>query len=176
MPNHERRGHPTHTGLASEPRLPSIASGETTLRRPGGERRRDLARVTCRWRVARGRSTSAAGSGGGRGLGTAISTEAAPDGTDAALDGRDRCSLERHAGNLPGSPFVLDIDLTATRSADSIVSAVLERFGRLDGVVNNAGSAHFGPATSITEAEWDARSSLSTSALRSCSPAEQQWR
>ncbi|MFE2944569.1 SDR family NAD(P)-dependent oxidoreductase [Streptomyces sp. NPDC059255] len=94
--------------------------------------------------------------GGGRGLGAAISTDAAHAGADVVLVGRDRGSLESHARGLQGSPFVCNADLTEAGSADSIVSAVMGRFGRIDGLVNNAGSAHFGPAATISEAEYDA--------------------
>lgn len=94
--------------------------------------------------------------GGGRGLGAAISADVAHAGADVVLVGRNRDTLTRHARDLPGSPFVVDVDITAAKSADAVVDAVIERFGRLDGLVNNAGSAHFGQASAITEAECDA--------------------
>ncbi|MFJ9582647.1 SDR family NAD(P)-dependent oxidoreductase [Streptomyces acidicola] len=94
--------------------------------------------------------------GGGRGLGAAISADAAHAGADVVLVGRNRDSLTNHARDLPGSPFVFDIDVTAAGSADAVIDAVIKRFGRLDGLVNNAGSAHFGPATAITEDGCDA--------------------
>lgn len=33
---------------------------------------------------------------------------------------------------------------------------MIERFGRLDGLVDNAGSTRFGPVSALTEAECDA--------------------
>ncbi|MET7339032.1 SDR family oxidoreductase [Nonomuraea sp. NPDC005650] len=94
--------------------------------------------------------------GGGRGLGAAIASHIAQAGGDVVLVGRNVDVLREHARTLPGDPHTIGADLTAPGAADEIVAAVVERYGRLDGLVNNAGSAHFGDATSISAAEYDA--------------------
>lgn len=55
----------------------------------------------------------------------------------------------------PGSAAYLQADLLDTASLPSLVDRVLERFGRLDGLVNNASSFFPTPLGEITEAAWD---------------------
>jgi 3-hydroxybutyrate dehydrogenase len=54
----------------------------------------------------------------------------------------------------PGEPFAADL---ATREGNrAAVDAALERFGRLDAVVPNAGFQHVAPVESFDEDRWDA--------------------
>jgi 3-hydroxybutyrate dehydrogenase len=54
----------------------------------------------------------------------------------------------------PGEPFAADL---ATREGNSAaVAAALERFGRLDAVVANAGFQHVSPVAEFPEERWDA--------------------
>jgi 3-hydroxybutyrate dehydrogenase len=54
----------------------------------------------------------------------------------------------------PGEPFAADL---ATREGNSAaVAAALERFGRLDAVVANAGFQHVSPVAAFPEERWDA--------------------
>ncbi|MCE1242314.1 pteridine reductase [Oryzomicrobium sp.] len=55
----------------------------------------------------------------------------------------------------PGSAACLQADLLDTASLPGLVDGVLERFGRLDGLVNNASSFFPTPLGEITEAAWD---------------------
>lgn len=55
----------------------------------------------------------------------------------------------------PGSAACLQADLLDTASLPGLVEGVLERFGRLDGLVNNASSFFPTPLGDITEASWD---------------------
>lgn len=55
----------------------------------------------------------------------------------------------------PGSAACLQADLLDTASLPGLVDRVLERFGRLDGLVNNASSFFPTPLGEITEAAWD---------------------
>lgn len=55
----------------------------------------------------------------------------------------------------PGSAACLQADLLDTASLPGLVEGVLERFGRLDGLVNNASSFFPTPLGEITEASWD---------------------
>lgn len=55
----------------------------------------------------------------------------------------------------PDSAAVFQADLLATASLTGLVGAVVARFGRLDGLVNNASSFFPTPVGTIDEAAWD---------------------
>lgn len=55
----------------------------------------------------------------------------------------------------PGSATALQADLLGPGAAEKLVAAVVDRQGRLDGLVNNASSFFPTPLGRITEAEWD---------------------
>jgi 3-oxoacyl-[acyl-carrier protein] reductase len=46
-------------------------------------------------------------------------------------------------------------DIADGSAAERLVAEVLERFGRVDGLVNNAGKTQVGPFLDIDPAEWD---------------------
>ncbi len=57
------------------------------------------------------------------------------------------------AGDGPGEPFAADL---ATREGNrAAVAAALERFGRLDAIVPNAGFQHVSPVSSFDEDRWN---------------------
>ena len=86
--------------------------------------------------------------GAASGIGRAIAARLEQDGTRVlAVD------LEP-AADGPGEPFAADL---ATREGNRVaVDAALERFGRLDVVVANAGFQHVSPIGEFPEERWDA--------------------
>jgi 3-oxoacyl-[acyl-carrier protein] reductase len=98
--------------------------------------------------------------GGGRGIGSETAVRAAAEGATVAIHyGRSaeaaRRTLERvrEAGS-DGDCFPADI--ADGPEAEGLVARVLERFGRIDGLVNNAGLTQVGPFLELEPAEWDA--------------------
>ncbi len=89
----------------------------------------------------------AAVTGGGAGIGQAIAEELAARGCRvAALD-------------LDPSPVAEPLlgvvcDVTDRASVDAAVTAVVERFGRLDVLVNNAGISAVGTIEEVTDEDW----------------------
>ena len=85
--------------------------------------------------------------GAAGGIGRAIAARLEADGLDVlAVD------LEP-AGDGPGVPFAADL---ATREGNrAAVAAALERFGRLDVLVPNAGFQHVAPVAEFDEDRWD---------------------
>ncbi len=75
--------------------------------------------------------------GGGSGIGAAVARELADRGWRVAVTGRRREPLEAVASAIDG--LAIAGDTTDADSARSAVAATLERFGRLDGLVLNAG-------------------------------------
>ena len=58
------------------------------------------------------------------------------------------------AGDTPGEPFAAD--LTTREGNRGAIDAALERFGRLDAIVPNAGFQHVAPVAEFPEDRWDA--------------------
>lgn len=81
--------------------------------------------------------------GAGSGIGRATAGRLAADGWRLALLGRTRATLEATAAALPesASPLILVADLADDEACRSAISRIVEHFGRLDAIVNNAGVA-----------------------------------
>jgi len=85
--------------------------------------------------------------GAASGIGRAIAERLEADGAQVlAVD------LEPD-GDGPGEPFAAD--LTTRQGNASAVAAALERFGRLDTVIPNAGFQHVAPVDEFPEDTWD---------------------
>jgi 3-oxoacyl-[acyl-carrier protein] reductase len=85
----------------------------------------------------------AAVTGASRGLGTVFARVLAEEGYAVAVGGRDREGLARLVASLPASTFAHPLDVADPESVAAFRDAVLERFGRLDVLVNNAGIGIF---------------------------------
>lgn len=95
--------------------------------------------------------------GASRGIGRAVALAFAEEGARVIGIGRDRASLEGLARELrerhPESG-VIEQDLTESRACETLVPRVVERLGRLDVLVNNAGIAAARPIEAVTLEEW----------------------
>jgi 3-oxoacyl-[acyl-carrier protein] reductase len=97
--------------------------------------------------------------GSGRGIGAEVATKAAAEGATVAIHYRSsaegaRRTLERvRAAGADGEVFAAD--LTDGAAAEALVAGVIDRFGRLDGLVNNAGRTQVGPFLDLDPADWD---------------------
>jgi citronellol/citronellal dehydrogenase len=92
--------------------------------------------------------------GGGTGLGRAAAAELRACGAEVVICGRRAEVIERTAGEL-GAHAVAG-DVRALEDAERIVRFALERCGRLDALVNNAGGQYFVPAEEIEPKGWRA--------------------
>jgi NAD(P)-dependent dehydrogenase (short-subunit alcohol dehydrogenase family) len=79
------------------------------------------------------------GAGSGVGRATAIALSAA--GFDLALNGRRPAPLAETAGMCGGETCVIPADASTAAGSEQIIGGVDRQFGRLDVLVNNAGSA-----------------------------------
>jgi NAD(P)-dependent dehydrogenase (short-subunit alcohol dehydrogenase family) len=93
--------------------------------------------------------------GASRGIGRAIAVQLAGDGHAVVLVARSRTTLEEIAASLPGASLVLDADLREPDAAQRVVDAALQRFGRIDVLVNNAGATPRGDFLAFSDADWD---------------------
>lgn len=94
--------------------------------------------------------------GGNGGLGLAMALGLADAGADVAVTGRDEAKNDRAREALGGDGVVLRADVTDEDSVASSIDAVVERFGRVDVVVNNAGGFGGGPVVGLPLRRWRA--------------------
>ncbi|MFZ0040468.1 MAG: SDR family NAD(P)-dependent oxidoreductase, partial [Solirubrobacteraceae bacterium] len=89
--------------------------------------------------------------GGGSGLGRATALELASLGADVIVCGRRAGPLQETAELDPGHHVhAQTCDIREEDQVDALVDAVLERHGRVDLLVNNAGGQFMAPAEDIT--------------------------
>ena len=94
--------------------------------------------------------------GGGTGLGKAAAAELAACGARVVIAGRREEVLAAAVEEIgPAASFVAG-DIREPADAERIVRACLERHGRLDVLVNNAGGQYFVPAEAIAPKGWQA--------------------
>jgi citronellol/citronellal dehydrogenase len=98
--------------------------------------------------------------GGGSGLGRATARELAACGARVMLAGRRAEVLAEAAASLDGDVNWVAGDIRRDEDAFRIVGECLERFGRLDVLVNNAGGQYFVPAEAIEPKGWRAVTGL----------------
>jgi 3-oxoacyl-[acyl-carrier protein] reductase len=81
--------------------------------------------------------------GASRGIGRAIALALAREGVKLALVARGEEGLQAVSDTISGddAPLLLAGDLTAPNAPQEIVAAVVERFGRVDVLVNNTGAS-----------------------------------
>lgn len=98
--------------------------------------------------------------GGGTGIGAAITREFVRLGAQCVIASRRPENYETAAAGLTeqlGAPVVgLPVDIRDRDSVSTLISTIVERFGRLDHVVNNGGGQFFSPAEGISGNGFDA--------------------
>jgi 3-oxoacyl-[acyl-carrier protein] reductase len=96
--------------------------------------------------------------GAGRGIGAAIAERLAADGDCVAVADVDEAAAEalaKRIGATGAGAFPVRLDVTDPASPRAAVEAVLQREGRLDVLVNNAGIAGLAaPVVDYPEDEW----------------------
>ncbi|WP_144183022.1 SDR family oxidoreductase [Elioraea rosea] len=77
--------------------------------------------------------------GAGSGIGRAAAVALAKEGAKVALTGRRAAPLEETAGMIGGGALAVPADLTDAAQVTAAVATVVDKLGRLDIVVSNAG-------------------------------------
>jgi 3-oxoacyl-(acyl-carrier-protein) reductase len=97
--------------------------------------------------------------GGSRGIGRAISLELGRQGASIGVGyAHNADAAEEVAREITGSgadAFAVGVDVQDPRAIESAVAAVLERFGKIDVLVNNAGITRDRTLAKMSDEEWD---------------------
>ena len=93
--------------------------------------------------------------GGGSGIGRAIAVAFAHEDAKVVISGRDQKKLDATAKEIGENCLTVSADLSNSADIKKLVHATIQRFKRIDVLVNNAGVLLPGTAESFTEAEWD---------------------
>jgi NAD(P)-dependent dehydrogenase (short-subunit alcohol dehydrogenase family) len=93
--------------------------------------------------------------GGTDGLGLALARRLRVEGASVAVCGRDADRLEAARSLLgPDGTLLERLDVTDGAALDAFVDTTVARFGRLDGVVSNAGRASAMPVGESSDEAW----------------------
>ena len=96
--------------------------------------------------------------GAGRGIGLGIAQACVREGGCVGLCDVDAGLVSREAAQLAasgGRAMAFRMDVTDRGQIDDVVGQMLNRFGRIDVLVNNAGIYEVLPFEAITEAKWN---------------------
>src|SRR6186713_1785236 len=117
--------------------------------------------------------------GASSGIGAAAARAIAAPHTAIALHARkNRAGAERVAqavGAAGGETLIVEGDLVQPGTATRLVEETVARFGKLDGVVSNAGFADRRLVGEIDRAAWDASLAAMTSAFFELATAAKPW-
>ena len=98
--------------------------------------------------------------GGSKGLGKAMARGLAEAGADVAISSRHeeelRPALDAILKGTGRKGCYLTADLGQREQSKQLAKQVLERMGRVDILINNAGSNKVGPVDEVSDADWDA--------------------
>lgn len=92
--------------------------------------------------------------GAARGIGRAIARRYACEGARVVIADLDEAGAHAVAAEIGEAALAVRFDVTRQNSTDALVAATVQRFGRLDGLVNNAGIFDLAPIAEITRESY----------------------
>ena len=95
--------------------------------------------------------------GAGRGMGVDIAKAALASGNAVVATGRRPEAVEQALGGAQDDLLVVKLDVTSPADAQAAVQAAVERFGRIDVLVNNAGNFYAGFFEEISPEDFRAQ-------------------
>jgi NAD(P)-dependent dehydrogenase (short-subunit alcohol dehydrogenase family) len=96
--------------------------------------------------------------GGSRGLGLVLARQICAQGGSVALIARDLDELARAKADLTrcsGTVLTVQCDLLDASQIQSAVQQIIDRFGKIDILINNAGSIEVGPLENMTREDFE---------------------
>jgi NAD(P)-dependent dehydrogenase (short-subunit alcohol dehydrogenase family) len=93
--------------------------------------------------------------GGGSGIGKAIAQAFVREGAKVVIAGRDSKKLGLAAAEIGGECLAVSADVSSAGDVQKLVSAAIDKFKRINVLVNNAAVLLPGTAESLSEADFD---------------------
>jgi NAD(P)-dependent dehydrogenase (short-subunit alcohol dehydrogenase family) len=93
--------------------------------------------------------------GAGAGIGETIAIRLSSEGARVALADLDEQAAERIAGEIEGETRTRRTDVTRADEVEALVRSVVEEWGGLDVMVNNAGIGVAGTTPETSEEDWE---------------------
>lgn len=112
--------------------------------------------------------------GGGTGIGRAISLEFAGEGADVAISSRNIENLSKVAKEIEEKgrcSLAVSADITIKDQVTAMVEKVIEAFGQIDILVNNSGTSRGMPIVDFTEEAWDVVMNTNMKGVMFCTQA-----
>lgn len=113
--------------------------------------------------------------GGGRGIGAAIAVNAARAGASVAIGYREQEEAARFVAkqirSMGGTAETIQADISNSEGAKHLVATAEDLFGKIDGLVNNAGIMPSTPLLDLEDDEWNAVLATNLSGAFYCSRA-----
>lgn len=122
--------------------------------------------------------------GGGRGIGRDIAHRFADEGANVAVCDVNKDALEAVKGEIESKGrkcLVFDADVTKPEHVDGMVTKILDNFGRVDILINNAGITRDGLLVRMSEGDWDLVLDINLKGVFNCTKAvtkpmmKQRW-
>ena len=112
--------------------------------------------------------------GASRGIGRAIAESLAAAGAAVVLGARDEAKLAEAVAaivSVGGRASAVSLDVCHRESVDAALAAVLQRHGRIDGLVNNAGITRDNLLLRMKAEEWEAVLATNLTGVYHCTQA-----
>ncbi|MGL4943685.1 MAG: SDR family NAD(P)-dependent oxidoreductase [Thermoguttaceae bacterium] len=109
--------------------------------------------------------------GGSSGLGRVIAEAFVASGASVAIAGLEAADVLRAAAEMGEHVLPIHADITQDADVERMIAAVIERFGRLDVLVNNAGRSMRGSLIDTTPEQFRSLLELNVIALVRCTRA-----
>ena len=109
--------------------------------------------------------------GGGKGIGRSISLRFASEGANVAIWEKDLDAAKqttKEICDLKGSATAIECEISDKNSVSNALQKTLNELGTPTHLVNNAGIAHVGTATTTTEEDFDRVMNVNTKGLYLC--------
>src|SRR3712207_494212 len=93
--------------------------------------------------------------GGGSGIGRAACLLFAREGGTVVVADKSAAAAEQVAASAGNGAISLEVDVAESASVKKMIDTTVEKFGRLDVLVNNAGYGFTGSVTETDEDAWN---------------------